>query len=212
MTYFSFSAFLTGLPVGLFLSLSLGPVFFTLIQSSIQNGFRSSIFIALGVIFADILLLGFAYSGVQLFLPSQENQTKFIVELLGGIMVAAMGIASLLKKSIPNVAETNKRSNGKYILDIAKGFLLNILNPTNFLAWMATAAYLSSTMKYSTVQDYSFYTGSLISIYLTELTVGFSANRLQKILNPKTVQAINKFIGLVFLCIGLFILWKAFKA
>jgi threonine/homoserine/homoserine lactone efflux protein len=60
LKYFSISAFLYGIPTGFFFSFALGPVFFTLIKSSIQHGFRMTLFIASGVILADLLLLTLA--------------------------------------------------------------------------------------------------------------------------------------------------------
>ena len=56
--YVSFSAFLYGLPVGFAFSFALGPVFFSLIKASLEYGFRAAVSIAIGVIVADLVLLG----------------------------------------------------------------------------------------------------------------------------------------------------------
>ncbi|HCT22199.1 MAG TPA: lysine transporter LysE, partial [Chitinophagaceae bacterium] len=54
-------ALLYGLGIGVVLSSMLGTVFFFLVQNSIANGFKSSVFIATGVITSDILLIVLSY-------------------------------------------------------------------------------------------------------------------------------------------------------
>ena len=94
---FSISAFLYGLPVGFAFSFALGPVFFSLIKASLENGFRSAVYIAIGVIVADMILLGIAYGGVQTLLPNNMN-VAFWTQLLGGSFLLGIGIATILKK------------------------------------------------------------------------------------------------------------------
>ena len=95
---FSISAFLYGLPVGFFFSFGLGPVFFTLIQSSLQYGFRKAAYIIIGVVLADLIMLGIAYSSMKAFLPKNLD-VSFWTELIGGIVLLALGISFSLKKS-----------------------------------------------------------------------------------------------------------------
>ena len=47
------SPFLQGILVGLTFAVLLGPAFFSLIQTSIQRGFRSGLFLALGISFTS---------------------------------------------------------------------------------------------------------------------------------------------------------------
>ena len=46
-----------GFLTGMVMSVMLGTVFFALVQNSIDYGFRTGIFIALGVIASDLLLI-----------------------------------------------------------------------------------------------------------------------------------------------------------
>ena len=97
MNYFSATAFLYGIPFGFFFSFGLGPVFFTLIQSSLQYGFRKAAYIIIGVVVADLVMLGIAYSGMSALLP-ESLDVSFWANLIGGIVLLALGTSFLLKK------------------------------------------------------------------------------------------------------------------
>ena len=79
MNNFSLSAFLAGIPVGFFFSFGLGPVFFTLIQSSLVYGFRKATYMIIGVVVADLMMLGIAYSGMSAFLPESVDVSFWVI-------------------------------------------------------------------------------------------------------------------------------------
>ena len=52
-----------GFKLGIVLSFLIGPVFFTIIQTSIERGFRNGVFVAMGVSLSDILYVAICYCG-----------------------------------------------------------------------------------------------------------------------------------------------------
>ena len=52
---------ITGIPLGIFLSFLVGPVFFVLLETSAVKGFRAAFVFDLGVVLADILFIAVAY-------------------------------------------------------------------------------------------------------------------------------------------------------
>ena len=52
---------LTAIPLGIFLSFLIGPVFFVLLETSAVKGFRAALVFDLGVVFADIVFILIAY-------------------------------------------------------------------------------------------------------------------------------------------------------
>jgi L-lysine exporter family protein LysE/ArgO len=204
----SISAFLYGLPVGFAFSFALGPVFFSLIRSSLEQGFRAAVYIAIGVIVADLVLLGIAYSGVQAFLP-QSIDVAFWVQIFGGILLLSLGIFSIRKKAIDTEGVT---VDTHYIYkNLASGFFLNILNPANFMEWVGAAGILKTKYHFETYQNISFFTGALLAVFMTELAVAYFAARLKKVLNANTMQRINTLSGIVFIGFGLWLFWEAYK-
>jgi threonine/homoserine/homoserine lactone efflux protein len=199
---------LGGVPVGFMLSFALGPVFFSLIHYSIKRGFWSSIYIAAGVILADIILIATVFSSVQLFLPNGDN-VKFWVTIVGGMMLLVMGVSNFFKKKNDEKIEENKGKTNFLLL--LNGFLLNFLNPANFFAWLALSSEVHASGTFSASGELFFYTGCLIGIFTTEVAIAYFASLLQRFLDDKKMQMINYTMGVIFIICGLFLLKSAFS-
>lgn len=204
---FSITAFLYGLPVGFAFSFALGPVFFSLIKASLENGFRAATYLAIGVVVADMVLLGIAYGGIETLLPNNIN-IAFWTELLGGLLLIGIGIATIIKKA-KNTEGAQIEPSNMIIKNIARGFFLNILNPANFFEWVGTAGLLKSKYHFAVFENFSFFIGALIAVFLTELLVAYFASRLRKILNERIIHIINMITGSIFLGFGVWLLWEA---
>ena len=199
--------FLYGLPVGFAFSFALGPVFFSLIKASLEYGFRAAISIALGVILADLVLLGIAYGGVEAFLPKSDMDVTFWVQLLGGLLLIGIGLATVLKKrqNTEGVTLTHER---RIIKHLSMGFFLNIINPANFFEWVGTASVLKSKYQFETFENVSFFAGALLAVFITELSVAYFATRLRKVLNDRVIYGINLVTGAVFVGSGIWLLFE----
>jgi L-lysine exporter family protein LysE/ArgO len=207
MNNFSLTAFLAGIPVGFFFSFGMGPVFFTLIQSSLQYGFRKAAYIIIGVVLADIIMLGIAYSGMSAFLP-ENLDVSFWASLIGGIVLLALGIAFLLKKAVKT--EIQVEDSKLIAQNISKGFLLNILNPSNFMEWVAMAGILKTKYHFAAYENVSFFTAAVSMVVITELVIAFYASKLKGLITMKTMNSINKVSGVLFIGFGFWFLWEAF--
>lgn len=206
----SLSAFLYGLPVGFAFSFALGPVFFSLIKSSLEDGFKSAVYIAIGVVLADVVLLGIAYGGVEAFLPTGVD-VAFWTQLFGGVLLIGIGIATIRKKSKPPALGTEGFNNHSKLIvkNIARGFFLNILNPANFFEWVGAAGVLKSKYQFEVFENVSFFTGALLAVFFTELAVAYFASKLRHILNERIMRIINLVTGSVFLGFGIWLIWEA---
>ena len=204
---FSISAFLYGIPVGFAFSFALGPVFFSLIKASLENGFRAAIFIAAGVVLADVVLLGIAYGGVEALLPSGMN-VAFWTQLFGGLLLLGIGISTIMKK-VENTEGVPIEPTNMVIKNIIRGFFLNILNPANFFEWVGAAGLLKTKYHFQTFENISFFTAALLAVFFTELAVAFFASRLRKVMNGKVIRIINIVTGSIFLGFGIWLLWEA---
>jgi threonine/homoserine/homoserine lactone efflux protein len=204
----SITAFLYGIPTGFVFSFALGPVFFTLIKSSLNHGFRFAIYIASGVILADIVLLLFAYSGLEVLVPKTVN-IAFWIQLTGSFFLFVLGISNFLKKTVSTEGVPIQR-NHLIARNLLTGFLLNILNPANFIEWMGAVGVLKHRFHYNTYQNISFFTGALLAVFLTELGISFFASKLRRILNEKVMLRINITTGVVFCAFGAWMLFDAF--
>ena len=60
-------SFFEGLFFGLLLSVMIGPVFFTLLQTSLEQGFYRGLFVAIGASMSDLLIITGCFLGYVKF-------------------------------------------------------------------------------------------------------------------------------------------------
>lgn len=208
MNIFSITAFLSGIPIGFIFSFALGPVFFTIIKTSLERGFKSTISITIGVILADLVLLALAYSGVEAFLPTDMDISLW-VNLIGGSFLIILGIITLLNRN--KIAQGRDITPSKlFFKNMVTGFFLNSLNPANFMEWVGTAGLLKTKYHFEVYQNVSFFTGALLGAAATSLAISYFAARLRKVLSVRVMRGINIVSGVLFLGFGIYLLLEAF--
>ena len=194
-------AFFYGILTGLILSSMLGTVFFCLVQNSIVNGFKSGAFVATGVIISDIILIILGYFGATLF--PEGGHTEMIVRICGAIFLLIMGISNL--RSHKKILFPNADNKNPYLL-ASKGFMLNILNPGNYLSWLAVAATLNNVLHFSNNERWLYYSGALMGIFGMEMLISFSAAWFKKFINVKFLHRLDRVLGIVFIVFSLLLL------
>jgi threonine/homoserine/homoserine lactone efflux protein len=195
-----------GLVTGVLLCLTFGTVFFSLVQNSVDNGYRSGIKIAFGVVVCDAIFVFFAIFGTALF-PHVENFEKWMAGA-GIVFLLILGLNNLLRNQ-PQIAYP-KSKFGNFIFYFSTGFLLNGLNPVNFISWVTIATYVRSTLHYDLNQISLFFGVSLLAILLTESGIALSAHRLKKIFTPRVAKIFNQVTGVVFIGIACQIAYSVF--
>ena len=82
--------------LGFGLAFMAGPVFFTLIETSITKGVRAAITFDLGVVLADVMFIFISYYGsVSLLRKIQDDPRIF---LIGGIVLIGYGLYTVFIK------------------------------------------------------------------------------------------------------------------
>ena len=91
-----FDAILEGLELGLLLSMMIGPVFFALVTTSMDQGFKQAAILAFGVFLSDLVYVLVTYFGIQAltFIPNVELYLGFF----GGLLLIGFGISFFRKK------------------------------------------------------------------------------------------------------------------
>jgi len=192
------AALFYGLVTGVLLCLTFGTVFFSLVQNSVDNGYKSGIKIAFGVVVCDAIFVFFAIFGTTL-LPHIENFEKWMAGA-GIVFLLILGINNLVQNQ-PKIAYP-KSKLGDFLFYFTTGFLLNGLNPVNFISWVTIATYVRSTLHYDLTQISLFFGASLLAIFLTESGIALSAHRLKRIFTPHAVTIFNRVTGIVFVLIA----------
>jgi threonine/homoserine/homoserine lactone efflux protein len=191
---------------GLLLSIMLGTVFFCLVQNSIENGFRSGAFVAIGVIISDILMI--LVSNLNASLIPAGGTTETVVRVCGAVLLVVMAIGNLRKRK----AVVFPGASGKRPLVLAsRGFMLNLLNPANYLSWLGLTATLNNVLHYTTQQQFAFYTGALAGIFGMEMLISLGATWLKRYISPLFLRRLDVAVGIVFLVFAVLLVKPLFS-
>ena len=80
---------LNGIKMGLVLAVLVGPVFFTIMQTSVERGFWSGVLVSLGVSVSDILFVTICYFGLVQFIHDPEF--KEYLAYVGAVILMLFG-------------------------------------------------------------------------------------------------------------------------
>jgi len=203
-----FNALTDGFLTGLWLSMSFGPVFFMLIQTSVNKGLKSAAYFDAGVFSSDIIYIILAYFGAAIILANATYE-KWIA-IIGGIILVVVGMAPLFAKQEkkPNTDELKKVSGLGHFGLFSKGFAINFLNPAVLFIWFGAAALSFSRYEGRTGVIILYFATALITYFGIDVAKIFLAVKLKRFLNPKALMFINRIAGLVIMVFGLWLIYK----
>src|SRR5215467_6838098 len=133
-------ALLKGVTLGLLLSISVGPVLFSVIKQSLNNGHKGAMAFVLGVSASDISLVLVSNFFTELFKSLSEHKKE--IAIAGCIFLLSMGIYFLFFKKVKvneegkQVLKFRKRDYARLFLS---GYFMNTLNPSVFIFWITVS-------------------------------------------------------------------------
>lgn len=189
---------ISGFTFGITLAFLLGPVFFTLIQTSLHEGFRAGLMFASGVFISDTFLIGACY----LFASKLNLMTKYPDEMgiIGGIVLASFGIFQFIKKTKVKEVDNEKRTlHSRFALH---GFLLNTLNPMVLLFWLSVVSIVTARQHYTTLNDFEFFASLLLTVAGTDVLKSYLSHKLKRLLKANVMHRINQITGIILIGFG----------
>jgi threonine/homoserine/homoserine lactone efflux protein len=197
--------FWNGIKLGLALSVLTGPIIFTLLQTSIEQGFRAGIMVAAGIWFSDLLFVAVTFFGVSYVARlAQWDGLEFWLGIAGGIILLIVGGSMLLLKPPPmEKLEQPKAVRHSSMLSLmTTGFLINTINPFTFFFWLGVSATLFTKQALKPDQAQLFYLGLFGTIIFTDTTKVGLAKYIRRWLKPQKIILLRKIAGAALLAIG----------
>ena len=210
--------FLEGVIIGLSLALIMGfgPAFFTLIQTSISRGFKSAMFLDLGIILNDIFIVALMMmTNVQFNINNRENVVYG--GIAAGIILIIFGIYTFLlsPEKIMHISENNNQKinnmNEKFVdkpkwyIFLTKGFVINIFNPFVWIFWVTCVATASSNFSGNKYSMIIFFLGVFATVLFFDILKAAGAYSLKRFFTEKMMKIMNQIIGVILIIFGLYI-------
>ncbi len=201
-----------GVEFGLVLALLVGPVFFTILQASVERGFWAGVRIAIGVSVSDALYVFVCFFGLSAAVT--QPGVAFYMGIVGGMILLAFGSYYLFVKSRGNSLTGSRlgtvRSPMMYVL---KGFLINTMSPLVPLFWIGAASVATIDLAYTgTTSFWLFFVGVLGTILGTDIAKAYLAGRLQAWITPSSLMIMNLVVGAAMIFYGIRLIYGSLNA
>jgi threonine/homoserine/homoserine lactone efflux protein len=198
---------LYAIPLGLTLSFAAGPIFFVLIETSINKGRTKALLLDLGAVTADAIFIALAYYGSQAFLSYLQN--NFWLVLLSGLAIVAFGVYYVLRSRRSGQLQQKLEIHRRRFFFV-KGFLLNFLNVGVLFFWITSTVAVGSLVDNDPRRLLIFYGATLATYLLINLLKIYFAHRFKAYLAGRRMQVIEKLMGLGLIGFGVFIVVRHF--
>lgn len=201
-----FAALVKGILLGLTLAISVGPVIFSIIRQSLNNGHKGGLTFVVGVSASDITLVVLSQLFTELFRSLLDFKKE--IGIGGSCLLIGLGLFNLFLKRDKTV-QTNFSSQitmrkRDYLKTFFAGYFMNILNPAVIGFWLVIA---TSVVGYPFYERLIMFTTCLGFVLSTDILKVFLAGRLRKKLTPHNIHIINKISGLILIGFGIALIW-----
>jgi threonine/homoserine/homoserine lactone efflux protein len=198
-------ALLKGLTFGLLLSIAVGPVMFSIIKQSLNNGHRGGMAFVLGVSASDIGLVLISNIFTELFKSLTDYKTE--IGVAGSVLLVSVGIFFVFFKKV-KVNEEGKQvfkfRRRDYLRIFLSGFFMNTLNPAVFIFWITT----STAVIVNTIQErIIIFTACLAWVLGTDILKVMLAGKIRNRLTPHNIHIINRVNGIILIVFGIALVW-----
>jgi len=193
---------LSGFKFGIILTFLVGPVFFTILQTSIEGGFWVGVLVSIGVSLSDILYVVICFFGLSTLMA--DPGIYVYMGYGGGFILIAFGLYHLVIKSrkqeTRGVRAVEEKLAWRYI---AKGFLINVMSPMVPLFWIGAVSVATVDYGYSSNQDFGlFFMAVLVTVLATDIGKAYLAGRLRKLVTSRSLMIMNIILGIVLIGFG----------
>ena len=199
-------ALLKGITLGLLLSISVGPIVFSIIKQSLNNGHTGGMAFIIGVSASDITMILVSNVFTQLFSALSTHRKE--IGIAGSIFLISIGIFFLFFKKIKVNEEGQqvflKFKRSDFVKIALSGYLMNTLNPAVFLFWVtASTTFINHTIQEKLV----LFIVCLSIVFSTDIAKVMLAGKIRQKLTPHNIHILNRINGLILIGFGIALIW-----
>ena len=194
-------AIIKGIGLGLLLVISVGPVIFTIIKQSINNGKEGGFSFVAGVWISDfvwIILSNLFSEFVTTLLDFKKP-----IGIAGSMLLISMGVFYLFFKKVHvhpqdiSLPPLQKSDHAKIAL---QGFLVNTLNPGVMIFWLTSVTAIA--LLHTTRERIIIFVTCLVLNMAADIGKVVLAGKLRSKLTLHNIRLINRISGFILICFG----------
>lgn len=190
-----------GALLGLALTMLIGPVFFTLIQTSIENGFKKAALVAVGVSLSDVVYITLGYLGFAGFV--RQSGYDIYIGYVGGVILILFGIYNLFRKVKITAQQKPRTAIKGYFRFVFRGFFINGMSPFVLVFWLGALSLATVEYRYSGYELVFFFMTTTMVVFMADCGKAYLATRLRKLITTRFMRIINIIAGTVLIIFGL---------
>lgn len=203
----------SGIPLGILLSFTIGPVFFVLLETGALKGFRAAMCFDVGVVLGDILFILIAYFSTNRILERIKDDPSLFI--FGGALLITYGIISFIRTKKAYRREIDEDveaviSKNNYLHLILKGFLLNFINVGVLGFWLGIIIIFGPRMEMNQGRITVFISTILVTYMLVDAVKILLAKQLKHRLTPYLIFKVKRIISLVLIFFGMVLMFQGF--
>ena len=199
------AALLKGLTLGLLLSISVGPVIFSIINQSLTPGHRGGFGFIAGVSASDVSIIIISNLFAQLF--DNLLDYKVPIGIGGSALLIALGVYVTFFKKIkvsPEGLQVIQMETHHYVKIFLSGYFMNLLNPSVIGFWLLTSTSLVVLpLNYRLV----VYITCLIVVVGFDVLKVMLAGKIREKLTAHNIHIINRISGMILIGFGIALIW-----
>jgi len=202
------SYIIEGLILGLGLAISLGPIFITLTQASIDRGIKAGLTVGAGIWISDIIFISFFYNFINKLSETIESPSFiFWMGISGAIVLFLFGLYMIVSK--PSLNYNDEKLTAKnYIGFFLTGFTVNSVNPFTFVYWMGVISTYKIGQQIPNNSLMLILLTILIVIILSDAAKVFLAHKLKSAMTPQVINRVFNFSGVMLISFGVYMLFR----
>ena len=219
---------LKGILIGLVFGIPAGAVGALCVQRTLQSGMKSGIITGLGSSAADCFYAAVGAFGITI-ISDFLTRFKIPINIVGGLLILAMGIGTLLKNQSGTSNGETKVNYGKkeqshsltvethgkhgvtlgtsaairrYGAMFLSAFSVGITNPAAVLAFLFAFSYFGIDGKLGTVNGIALVAGVLLGTLIWWITLSAIARKIKEKFGEKGFSRLNKIFGIIMIGFG----------
>lgn len=202
------SYLIRGILIGLIFGVPAGAIGALTIQRTLNGGFAAGLATGIGSSAADILYACVGVFGITLvsdFLTIYQR----LISLLGGILIAALGIYIFLQKTRGDQRESRKI---RLPLCFASSFAVAITNPATVLSFLMAFTAFEITGKQNSAQSIQLVLGILLGTLCWWSVLAGVTTAFRSRINQRIYQLLNRLLGALMALFGMAVFIRGFDA